>query len=134
MVGYCDDPNDGNPYGHIFFIIGRDNQDRMLTWSNDVSRAGHVDAVPIEFYSRYWGDRFQFGAAWLNGYDFTEFNKPPKETRGGEGENYLHAIEDVKKAIQNHEKKGHTRIVKVLTNDLDRMLRHYDKLRKSNEV
>lgn len=128
MVAYCDDPNDDNPYGHVFFIIGKDNKDQMLTWSNDVRVLGGVDVVPIEFYSRYWGDRFQFGATWLNGYSFAEFDKPPKETRGGLGENYQHAIDDVRKAIKTHEKKGHTRLVKVLQRDLNRMLKHYKKL------
>lgn len=129
MVAYSDDPNDGNPYGHIYFIIGNDNRDQLLTWSNDVRLRGHVDVVSIEYYQRYWGDKFQFGATWLNGYDFSEFDKPPKETRGGLGENYLHAIEDIEKAIRRHEKKGHTRIVKVLSHDLERMKNHYEKLK-----
>lgn len=124
MVAYSDDPNDGNPYGHIYFIIGRDHMDRLLTWSNDVRVPGGVDVVPIQFYSRHWGDTFQFGATWLNGYDFSEFNKPPKETRGGLGENYAHAIEDVEKAIKRHEKKGHDKLVRVLRRDLERMKKH----------
>lgn len=61
MVGYCDDPNDSNPYGHIFFIAGRSKSGTILTWTNDALRSGGVDVVPLDFYNKRWGDTFHFG-------------------------------------------------------------------------
>ena len=126
MVAYSDDPNDGNPYGHIYFIAGwdgpRDNPDNCLTWTNDARRTGGVDMVPLSFYRANWGDGFQFGATWLNGYDFAEFNAAPKPTRGSLGDNYDHAIQDVRKALRFHRSKGHKALVNALSVDLKRML------------
>lgn len=121
MVAFSDDPNDSNPYGHVYFIAGRDKSGQILTWTNDAVRTGGVDLVPIDFYRTSWGDNFQFGATWLNGYDFSEFDKKPVLTRPSLGANYDHAIEDVRKALRFHTKKGNEGIVRALTRDLERM-------------
>lgn len=131
MIAYSDDPNDSNPYGHIYFIAGwkdgsnRSDPNDLLTWSNDVRVPGGVDLVPITFYRTFWGDGFQFGATWLNGFSFTEFDvppnsplKPPAPTKGVLGKNYNSAVESVERAIAYHKAKGHSRLVKALQRDL----------------
>lgn len=127
MVGYCDDPNDSNPFGHIFFIAGRDKSGRILTWTNDALRVGGVDIVPLSFYKTKWGDTWQFGATWLNGYDFSEFDKPPVETRGRLGDNYRSAMEDVARLERKHRRKGHTILADKLAKDLKVMQRRLEK-------
>jgi hypothetical protein len=127
MVGYCDDPNDSNPYGHIFFIIGKDKSGRILTWTNDALNVGGVDVVPLDFYQKNWGDTFQFGATWLNGYDFSEFNKPPVETRGKLGDNYRAALEDIVRLERKHRNKGHTILADKLAKDIAVMRRRLEK-------
>lgn len=125
MVAYSDHPTDSNEFGHIYFIAGRkkgyklSDPDGILTLTNLAD--GSVGVVPLSFYLRSWGDPFQFGATWLNGYNFAEFDKPPVSERGDLGENYQHAMEDVRKAIRFHEGKGHTRLVTALKRDLERM-------------
>ncbi len=131
MVGFCDDPNDANEAGHVFFICGRDDERTVVTASNDVRAPGHVDYVPLEFYRERWGDTLQFAATWLNGYDFSEFNKPPKPTRDYDtvGEWYLDFIDRLKK-VRHHKKQkpGTDRVVRLLTRDIDRMENHYRRL------
>lgn len=125
MVSYSDHPSDGNPSGHIYFIIGRkkgfarSNPDGILTWSN--LSGGAVGVVPLSYYLRSWGDPWQFGATWLNGYNFADFDAAPVADRASLGDTYQHAIEDVKKSIKFHEGKGHHALVKALKRDLARM-------------
>ena len=121
MVAYSDDPNDSNPFAHIYFIAGRSKSGDILTWTNDALRTGGVDVVPITFYLDRWGDSFKFGASWLNGYDFSDANGKPKNTRGSLGENYSHAIEDVRKSIRYHRDAGHVKLVALLERDLEVM-------------
>lgn len=127
MIAYSDDPNDSNRFGHIYFIAGwfgksMDNPDNLMTWTNDARRSGGVDMVPITFYRKNWGDTFQFGATWLNGFDFSEFNvAAPKPIEVHLGENYAHAIKDLEAAIQNHSAKKHTGLVDLLKKDLAHM-------------
>lgn len=131
MVAYSDDPNDSNTAGHVYFIAGwkgpKSDPSNCLTWTNDALRSGGVDIVPITFYKANWGDGFQFGATWLNGYDFSDFNKPPQATRGTLGDNYLHAIEDIEKALRFHRRKGNTALVNALEKDLDRMKKRLER-------
>lgn len=123
MIAYSDDPNDNNPSGHVYFIAGRNKLGQVLTWTNDAIRTGGVDIVPIDFYRKNWGDKFQFGATWLNGYDFSEFDKPPVETRGRLGDNYAAAIEDLEKIERHHRSRGHIILADKLKKDLERMKR-----------
>lgn len=132
MVAYSDNPNDSNPFGHIYFIAGwkgssRSDPNELMTWTNDALRHGGVDLVPITWYLTHWGVPFKFGATWLNGYDFSEFNKPAKPVHGTLGSNYEHAIADIEKAIVSHKKTHDDRIVNALNRDLARMKKHYKK-------
>lgn len=120
MVAYSDDPRDSNVFAHVYYIAGW-HDDRLLTWTNDAIRTGGVDVVPIDFYQKEWGDRFMFGATWLNGFDFSDFNAPPVETRGKLGDNYRHAIEDIEKVLRYHKDAGHVLLANKLQKDLDKM-------------
>jgi len=127
MIAYSDDPNDGNPFGHIYFILGwknpkeRSDASTLLTWTN--LAGGAVGIVPITYYRSSWGDGFQFGATWLNGYDFADFNAKPKPVKKPVtlGKHYENAMEDLHKAIVNHRKQGHDRLVARLTSDYAKM-------------
>lgn len=135
MVAYSDDPNDGNPYGHVYFIVGRNDAGNVLVWSNDARRPGGVDIVDLSFFERYWGDHFQFGATSLNGYDFGEFEEKPKPKPGRAklGDNFEHAMDDLRKAIKHHKEKGHDRLVAVLRRDLERMKRQLARFDGKND-
>lgn len=128
MVGYCDDPNDGNPYGHIFTIAGRNSEGEILCWTNDMVRTGGVDLVRFSDFKTKWGDTFQFGAISLNGYEFPDFVAKPKVPKFNQ--KYKDAIELLKKERDWHKRKGNTKIVAMLERDIDRMQR---KLKKINE-
>lgn len=140
MVAYSDDPSDSNPWGHIYFIIGRKSRkvsrsdpSNILCWSNDVvaGKSGAVGVVALTFFRANWGDGFQFGATWLNGYDFAEFDKAPKPVanRGTLSKNYEHAIEDVEREIRRIRGTGHPRILELLESDLTRMKQRYASLK-----
>ncbi len=121
MIAYSDDPDDSNPFAHIYYILGRSKDKTILTWTNDALRTGGVDIVPLEFYLDRWGDKFCFGATWLNGYDFSDPDKKPRAERGSLGQNYDHAIEDVRKSIKYHKDAGHAKLVIALEKDLVKM-------------
>jgi hypothetical protein len=107
MVGFS---KGTDPSGHVFFILGRrkgfatDDPDGVLTESNDVvaGRTGAIGIVPLSFYHNAWGHTFQFGATYLNGYDFRDPNKAPRLVHSHLGDNYLHAIQDMKKVVAAH--------------------------------
>lgn len=83
MVLYYDDPNDSNRAGHIVTMIGRvrgfdpDKLSDILVVSNSV-RKGQLTTVRGDYFPRYWGDTFQFGATWLNG---VELDVPSRGSR-----------------------------------------------------
>lgn len=72
MVGYFDDPNDSNQFGHIATMIGRvkgadlDSLHDTL-WETNSVVSGQVVVVRGDYFAQHWGDRFVFGATWLNG-------------------------------------------------------------------
>jgi len=72
MVLYFDTVGDSNPYGHIVTMIGRvkggnkDSLDDILVETNSV-KANEVVVVRASYFGQHWGDKFQFGATWLNG-------------------------------------------------------------------
>jgi len=119
MVAYFDDPSDGNPYGHITTVIGRNKAGELLHWTNDASGPGRVSVVRHSFFPNYWGDKFQFAATWLNGYelDLPDGKKKP-EKKPEKRPNLDHAIEDIKKAIAAAKKDDSRRLVKALERDL----------------
>jgi hypothetical protein len=71
---YFDDPHDSNPFGHIVTMIGRvkgydpDSLDDVLVRTNSVV-SGRVVVVRASYFKAHWGDAFQFGAFWLNGFE-----------------------------------------------------------------
>jgi hypothetical protein len=131
MVGFT---KGSDPAGHVFFILGHrpnsdlTNPDNWLTKSNDVvsGRTGAVGVVALSFYFKNWSHKWLFGATWLNGYDFADFNAPPKPVHATLGANYEHAIEDIKKAIHAHRKAGDDKLVAGLKRDLARMQKRYE--------
>lgn len=72
MVLYFDDEDDSNPYGHVVTQIGRvpgfdpDSLHDILVETNSVKK-GQLVIVRGDYFQRYWGDEFKFGATWLNG-------------------------------------------------------------------
>lgn len=124
-----------DPAGHIAFVDrwnpGQKNSSNLMVWSNDMSADGRkVALVPLSRIETRWNHKFQFGATWLNGYDFSEFNQKPKAIRGSLGNNYKHAIEDMERVIANKKKRGNKELVKLLERDLDVMKKRYNKFSK----
>lgn len=74
MVLYYDDPRDSNKFGHIVTMVGRvkgydpDSLHDILVSTNSVKR-GELVVVRGDYFEKYWGDQFQFGATWFNGVD-----------------------------------------------------------------
>lgn len=73
MVGFFDDPNDANRAGHIATLIGRvkgaDVEDLHDTlWETNSVKANELVIVRGDYFEKFWGDKFQFGATWLNGF------------------------------------------------------------------
>ena len=148
MVGYFSDPNDSNPFDHVATVAGWDGCDPcwngapdddpahdhsgdlhdLFFWSNDIIRDGGVDLVRGDRFPDAWGDPFRFASDWLNGYDLPRYDvdKPTlAHGRGGTlGENYRHAIADVRKALRYHREHNHPKVVAVLADDLARMKAH----------
>ncbi|UQS95202.1 cell wall-associated hydrolase [Pseudanabaena phage Pam4] len=142
MVAFYDDPQDTNPYGHVVTVAGwhgcegcprnaPDPADHkhtgllsdVLVWSNDAARKGGVDLVRANFFPDRWGDRFQFGATWLNGYMLPGYpvEEPPEPTPAPEptvGGRLDRAIETLKAARRYHREQGNDRIVRALSRDL----------------
>jgi hypothetical protein len=126
-----------DPSGHVFYILGRrpgydqDDPNGVLTESNDVtSTQGHVGIVSLSFYTIQWGHKFQFGATWLNGYDFSDFNAAPKPVYPSLGKNYEHAIADLKKALKSHKGDKNRHTYNLIANDIARMTKRYERLSK----
>jgi hypothetical protein len=82
----------------------------------------------LSFYTIQWGHKFQFGATWLNGYDFADFNAAPKPVYPSLGHNYEHAIEDLKKALQSHKHDKTRYTYNLIADDIERMTRRYKRL------
>jgi hypothetical protein len=134
MIGFS---KGSDPAGHVFEILGRrpgfDESDPngVLTLSNDVvsGKTGHVGIVTLSFYTVHWGHKFQFGATWLNGYDFADFNAKPKPVHPTLGVNYEHSIKLLKKALRAHESDKDRYTYKLIRDDIERMSHKYNKLK-----
>jgi len=88
MIAYFDDPHDSNTAGHIVTMIGRvkdadvnDLHDCIFE-TNDVV-ADQLVRVRGDYFATHWGDRFVFGATWLNG---VELDIPAKKVSRPIGE------------------------------------------------
>lgn len=119
MVVYYDDPNDSNPYGHVATMVGRVRgvaphlMHSFVVETNSVV-ANKIVRVRGNYFPRHWGDKFQFGATWLNGQEL----KLPAPPRPRLGSTFDHAIADLTKSYRYHKGKGHTRIANALERDL----------------
>lgn len=120
MVMYFDDPNDSNPYGHIVTAATTLRDDgSILTWTNDARGRGRVDLVRHTFFPQYWGDKFQFAATWLNGYDLTFPEPKPTKPLGKKGQERIKdTIQELEGMIERHERQNHTRLVRALKRDV----------------
>lgn len=124
MVLYYDDPRDSNPYGHIVTMVGRAKGGDKSSLSDIFVRTNSVrrDEIVVvrgDYFPRYWGDTFQFGATWLNGQEIPDFHKekepqPPLTS----ARNLKAAIDDLQKAVAWHKKHGNDRVVKALRRDI----------------
>lgn len=80
MVMYFDTVGDSNPYGHIVTVAGRDKNKpasslaSLIVWTNSVV-ANKLVKVRADYFPLHWGDKFQFGATWLNGQEL-KFPEP----------------------------------------------------------
>lgn len=74
MILYFDDPADSNKAGHVASMRGRvkgfdpDSLHDVLLETNSVKK-GELVVVRGTYFMQHWGDPFQFGAKWLNGFD-----------------------------------------------------------------
>lgn len=90
MVLFFDDPHDSNTAGHIVTMIGRvkgfdpsDMHDVLVETNSVVS--GQLVIVRGDYFNQHWGDRFQFGADFLNGEEFDYLGKTPPRPKGPSG-------------------------------------------------
>ncbi len=126
MVVFSYNPSIPGTAGHIAFVNGRDRNGTIITCTNDAYTRGVMDYVPLDFYEKVWGHTFQFGATWLNGYDFKDFNEKPKPVwQGGLGEQYTEALKLLLDVLQRKRDKfgPNAPIVKALERDVERMRR-----------
>lgn len=121
MVGFS---KGSDAAGHVFYLAGRNHDGDWLAWTND-KRHGMVDIVPVRFFETSWGHKILFAATCLNGYDFSEFNKPPKPMHETLGKNFDHSITLLEHSLEYHKRKGHDQLVKLLEKDIDRMKKQY---------
>lgn len=135
MVVFFDDPNDGNPFGHIVTTPGRpagvdiDLLSGLITWTNSV-KSGELVQVRADYFPEQWGDSFQFAAPYLNGepfYDLLEEKKPPKPPAKPKFHNIREAIasieegiDDITRAIHAQERAGNERWVRILRRDREK--------------
>ncbi len=127
MVAFSYDPRIPGTAGHIYFINGWEGK-RLLTTTNDAEGPGLVSVVDFNFYADRWGQRFQFGATNLNGYDFSDFNKPAEPMyQGSLGDQYRAMLEDLIKIEQRKRAKGYIRLADALQRDINRMKRKLEK-------
>lgn len=122
MVAFFDDPNDDNPYGHVVTVQGRHVDGSLFCWSNDVSGAGKVSLVPLQFFPNNWGDSFQFAATWLNG---VELDMPKAPAKAVARPNLDDAIASLTKVIENN--ASDTRLVKAMKRDRATLVSHKKK-------
>lgn len=128
MVVYSYNPSIPGTAGHIAFVNGRRKSGLILTTTNDAEGAGLVSVVPLDYYERVWGHKFQFGATCLNGYDFSDFNAPPQPIKQGTlGERYEQAIEELQKIERQKRNKGYDKLADAIHRDIVRMQRKLER-------
>lgn len=123
MVGFSKGTDSA---GHIFYIAGRDHNGTVMAWTND-KRHGMVDLVPMSFFEDVWHHKILFAATYLNGYDFRDFNKPPKPVHATLGKNFDAGIQSLEKALEYHKRHNHDSLVALLTKDIKRMKKQLER-------
>jgi len=136
MVIYYDDPNDENPYGHIVTMVGRVKGARkgdlsgILVRTNSV-KSGRTVIVNGDYFPKYWGDKLQFAATWLNGsplYDLQPQPKPkPKPVKRLKLQRLIDALDSMREGLQDMQmareawirKGGNKRLVNALNRDIE---------------
>lgn len=142
MVGYFDDPNDSNPYGHIVTFVGRrkgvdpNSLSSLLVRSNSVI-SNKIVVVRADYFGTHWGDDFQFAATWLNGYALSPFNEPPKPKPEKPKtypkiestiESLEEGMKDLRRAIKSNKTRGNTRLATALERDIVTIERAHERL------
>ncbi len=139
MIGFADDPNDGNPYGHTYTFIGRDKEHVPVVDTNDALISGGGSVVRYDWFKPNWGDDYQFAAISCNGFllDLPDVPKPkhpkPKPEKFATLPNLEYGIHRLEKAIVWHEKKHHTDLVKALRKDLAELKETLRKFKKKEK-
>lgn len=147
MIGFFDDPTDGNPFGHIVTFMARlpdkdpDSLSSLVTRTNSV-KSDMIVPVMADYFGRFWGDSFQFAATYLNGEPFYDMQdkpkpKPPKRKNFINVEEAIasirEGIDELDDAIKHHEKAGNDRYVKALKRGRRKMVASLKDLRDSYE-
>lgn len=125
MVGYCDDPNDSNRFGHIFSFRGKNKAGKWVVWTNDALRLGGVSTVEYDWFQTHWGDKFQFAAVSLNGFDLPGVSRPadakpsnhPEVQEVTRAVAVRYAINSIDKAMAYHKSHNHPALVLALRKD-----------------
>ena len=87
MIAYFDTVGDSNTAGHIVTIMGRvkgadlDDLHDVIVETNSV-KSGELVRVRGDYFGTHWGDKFQFGATWLNGVELDWPKPKPKPPVG----------------------------------------------------
>lgn len=123
-IMYFDDPKDDNPFGHIVTVQGRVKDADphkladLLLWTNSVV-SGRLVLVRGNYFTKHWGDHFQFGADWLNGVRL-DMPKKPKPERLGKGkiERLENTIGELRIIRADMRANGKDRIADALTRDI----------------
>jgi hypothetical protein len=68
LVGFADDPSDGNPFGHVYTLIGRNKIETPICDTNDALGTGYGWIVGYDWFKPHWGDDFSFASRSLNGF------------------------------------------------------------------
>jgi hypothetical protein len=125
LVGFADDPNDSNPFGHVYTFIGRNKAGVPIVDTNDAFGYGRGWVVTYDWFKANWGDDFQFASLSLNGFalDLPGGNKNPTK-HPTDPQFKLHsldyAIHRLEKAIiwREKHKPGQVNLIRALKKDL----------------
>lgn len=132
MVGYADDPNDSNKFGHVFTFVGKTESGLRLVDTNDALITGGGSVVRYNWFEPNWGDKFQFAATSCNGFDLLlpgQTEPPvthPLPQREPKAENFDYARHRLEKALVWHEKHGYS----ALARKIRRQLRDLEDLKR----
>lgn len=130
MVGYFDEANDSNPYGHVVTWLGwekdspRESLHDLFCKTNSVV-SGRTVVVRGDYFFPHWGDSFKFAATWLNGVELDLPERKPKAKPIQKfGKKKLEAIvNDLDRLIEIQKKKGNPRAVKALRRDKQEIIK-----------